>query len=731
MNKKNMRTNYTVEVVPYEMDKDRSRAYVTPNCLRESHLKPGQHVKITAGTRETVLKIIPKFDGDDHAVYLPREEIMLLGVRAGDLVTVEKSTLDYPACTHVVVLFKKMRKTVERLEALRLILEDKKVVQNGDVILGGQIKIKEERARISEETKIKIETEDKALPATGLEKEIEGLKQFIDNAHCSQGRGADEESTQEKRVSVYMQAPKGMVISGEAGMGKKTLCLFVLQEIGKEWVRVHGHSPKAIEDAFEYAKINEPCTVWIDRLDRYVEEKQIETVSLVERMLEEITKERRRIAVIATVNSLSHVPRELRSAHVLDKSIILHAPTSAQRKAQIEMGVQEHSAQTGCAVKEDVLDAAAKRTAGFTRGDLFLLLRDSLFSKGPSEKEVCTESLQKAIPLDESMRNLAISKGTGVCDGECMHRLMTQIVRTIPSASDGAPAEVPDIRFSSIFGQEVAKEKLMETIIWPITHRSLFSEVGVSPPKGVLLYGPPGCGKTLIAQALANESGSVFLSIRGPEIMGKYVGESEERVRRVFASARAQVPSIIFIDEIDSIAPHRGAEGGQVDKRVVSTLLTEMDGVGGAAGVFVLGATNKPWSIDSALMRPGRFDCHVLVDLPSRDTRKEIIQNKLGKTLAAITRWGVQEKNTGLLAEFLADTTEGFTGAELTGLCTEISMGALRLKIQGTGSGDGEVTEQAMLDRLKEIARNTTPRIPLREIETFRQFSRDPMSIPH
>ncbi|EIJ89240.1 transitional endoplasmic reticulum ATPase [Nematocida parisii] len=726
-----MRTNYTVEAVPYEMDKDRARAYMVPNCLRESHLKPGQHVKITGPCNETVLKIIPKFDGDENAVYLPREEIVHLGVRAGDLVTVERAGLDHPACTDMVVVFKKMRKTVERLESLRLILTDKRILKNGETVLGGHIRIKEEIAKITEETKIKIETEESAVFAVGLEKEVDRLKEFIDNAHLEEKGMLSSTSVLDvsrSRESQYLRAPKGILVSGDTGMGKRTLCMYVLQEAGKDWVRVHGNKAKAIEDAFEYAKLNEPCTVWIDRIERHLEEKSTETVTTIERIMEEIYRDRRRIAVIATTNSLSEIPSEIKSACVLDRTIALHAPTLSQRKEQIVAGIKEHAASTGCQIKEKEVDAAAKRTAGFTRGELFLLIRDTLFTKDMQiERAACIEKAQETVPIDESIRALSIIEKTRKCDGMCMDRLMRCIVRTIPSASDGVPAEVPDIRFTSIFGQEIAKEKLHETIIWPLLHKSLFEEVGISPPKGVLLYGPPGCGKTLIAQALANESGSVFLSIRGPEIMGKYVGESEERVRKVFASARAQVPSIIFIDEIDSIAPHRESDGGQVDKRVVSTLLTEMDGVGGAAGVFVLGATNKPWSIDSALMRPGRFDCHVLVDLPDAETRREIIQNKLRKMLVAIIKWGVNENAVREFEEYLANRTSGFTGAELTGMCADLSMCALRFKIQ-TPACTSETIEEELLRRLKEVAKKTMPRIPKKEIETFRRFASDPMS---
>lgn len=718
-----MRTNYTAEIIAYEMDKDRSRVYMAPSSLRESRLKPGQHVKISFNGQETILKIVPKFDGDENAVYLPREELAHLAGNPGDLLSVIRAAEEYSEAEEVVVVFKRIRKTVERLEALRLMLTDKSIVSHGEVVFGGRVQIKKaERVKVTENTKIKIETEEQTLFPIGLKDEAEEIKRFIDLVHSkvctdSLNRGKPLSKAEDTGTREQTDTSNGLIVAGEAGMGKRTLCLFILQETGKEWVRVHGNAPKSIEDSFEYAKINEPCTIWIDRIDRYLEEKEIETVVCLEKILDEIRRDRRRIALIATVSDPNKIPKELKGANMLDRIVSLHAPTLAQREAQILASFSQHRLRMQCSVETDGVGIAAKRTAGFTRGEIYLLMRDSLNKLSvPDAKEE-----EKSVDLEKAISSLTIRAEAGKkCDGQCLSRVISNIIRVVPSASEEAPAEVPDIRFSSIFGQDEAKEKLKEAVIWPVVHGDIFEEVGISPPKGVLLYGPPGCGKTLIAQALANESGAVFLSIRGPEIMGKYVGESEERVRKVFARARSQTPSIIFIDEIDSIAPHREAEGGQVDKRVVSTLLTEMDGVGSAPGVFVLGATNKPWSIDSALMRPGRFDCHVLVDLPKKDTRKEIIISRLVKTIQAVERWqgkGEERTEASALYEYFADRTEGFTGAELKGLCTDISMEAVRHKI--------EKSKEDILAKLKKVVERTHPRIPQSEVEVFRMFSKD------
>ncbi|OAG29764.1 hypothetical protein NEDG_00897 [Nematocida displodere] len=732
-----MRRKYTAEQVPYELEKDRSRAYFTPATLRELHIKPGAYVRVTKDSAYTILRAVPKFDGDDLAVYLPNEEIAYLGIRPGASVDIAKDEMCYPEAAAVQIRFKNVKKTAEKLESIKLVLEDKKAIRNNDKILGGILTVKEVAGcapggetpllssaeplyKISHATKITIKTETViGRTAVGVEKEAETLISLITSAHAG-----------------TVETPRGVCLTGGVGMGKKTLCRSVLEMVGCDWifVRVKDTIAQPLEDAYEYAKLNEPCTLWIERIDRlFAEDKSSHaSVAQIEGMFEDIHANHRRIAVLATSKAYADLPEELRARDVLDQEVALTPPTLQQRMQQISSAITAYQAKCQCTCPT-VEDQAAKRTAGFSRGELGIFLRE--WAACPRSVPTPTPTPDRpSLPqatngLETELRDMVIGSGAGpenpalpLCSGECMTRLLRGIVRVVPSASNERPAEVPDIRFSDIFGQLDAKDRLTEALIWPVQHRKLFADLGLSPPKGTLLYGPPGCGKTLMAQALANESGAVFLSVRGPEIMGKYVGESEERLRRVFARARAQAPSIIFIDEIDSIAPHRESNGGQVDKRVVSTLLTEMDGVGKGADVFVLGATNKPWSIDSALMRPGRFDHHILIDLPEASFRKEIISTRLERVWRVLEEWSsptTPEMKEKLLSGLVSET-EGFTGAELIGLLSGISLEVVRLALAPTPAPT--LSPSHLCTTILAFATKTKPRLTPEEIGQFRRF---------
>jgi len=243
-----------------------------------------------------------------------------------------------------------------------------------------------------------------------------------------------------------------------------------------------------------------------------------------------------------------------------------------------------------------------------------------------------------------------------------------------PSALKEVTIEVPKVYWSDIGGQQDLKLKLRQAVEWPLTHPDAFRRLGVAPPRGVLLYGPPGCSKTMIAKALATESGLNFLSVKGPELFSKWVGESERAVREVFRKARAAAPSVVFFDEIDALAAARGSSSGStgVGDRVLAQLLTEMDGVEALLDVVILAASNRPDMIDKALLRPGRLDRIIYVSLPEADTRAEILQIQFRRTPVA------EDVQLNLLVQ----QTEGYSGAEIVSLCQEAAMAALEEDIQ-------------------------------------------------
>ncbi|TDH07357.1 hypothetical protein EPR50_G00105100 [Perca flavescens] len=271
-----------------------------------------------------------------------------------------------------------------------------------------------------------------------------------------------------------------------------------------------------------------------------------------------------------------------------------------------------------------------------------------------------------------------------------------------PSAMREVAIDVPKVRWSDVGGMEEVKLKLKQAVEWPLRHPEAFIRMGIQPPKGVLLYGPPGCSKTMIAKALANESGLNFLAIKGPELLSKYVGESERAVREVFRKARAVAPSIVFFDEIDALASERGSSSGSsgVGDRVLAQLLTEMDGIEQLRDVTVLAATNRPDMIDKALMRPGRLDRIVYVPLPDAPTRQEIFSLQFRNMPVA----------QNVCLNDLVTQTNKYSGAEITAVCREAALLALQEDIKA----------QHVEARHFESALNTVkPRIPDSLIQSY------------
>jgi transitional endoplasmic reticulum ATPase len=265
----------------------------------------------------------------------------------------------------------------------------------------------------------------------------------------------------------------------------------------------------------------------------------------------------------------------------------------------------------------------------------------------------------------------------------------------VPSAMREIYIETPNVHWEEIGGLDEVKQKLKEMVEWPLKKPEKFKKMGIKPPKGIFLYGPPGCGKTLIAKAVATESGANFITIRGPEVFSKWVGESEKAVREIFRKARMAAPSIIFIDEIDSIASKRELSLGDsaVTERVISQLLTEMDGIATLENVAVLAATNKPQLIDDALLRPGRFDYLLYVPKPDRKSRLEILKVHTAKM-------PLQKVNL----EEISEKTEGFSGADLEALCREAGMNAIR-------KNSDKVTAEDFQEALQKIKPSITPQM--------------------
>ncbi|WP_297466319.1 AAA family ATPase, partial [Thermococcus sp.] len=358
---------------------------------------------------------------------------------------------------------------------------------------------------------------------------------------------------------------------------------------------------------------------------------------------------------------------------------------------------------------DKMLEEIADKTHGFVGADLAALAREAamvVLRRLINEGKISPE--QEKIP-PEVLQELRVRK-------EDFYEALKMVE---PSALREVLLEVPNVRWEDIGGLEDVKQELREAVEWPLKYPKAFERLGIEPPRGILLYGPPGTGKTLLAKAVANESEANFIGIRGPEVLSKWVGESEKRIREIFRKARQAAPTVIFIDEIDAIAPARGAEGDRVTDRLINQLLTEMDGIERNSGVVVIAATNRPDILDPALLRPGRFDRLLLVPAPDEKARLEILK--------VHTRRVPLAKDVNL--EELAKRTESYSGADLEALVREAALIAMRRVMRELPRELVESESEEFLERLKvsrrdfeEALKKVKPSITPYMMEYYKNF---------
>jgi transitional endoplasmic reticulum ATPase len=469
-----------------------------------------------------------------------------------------------------------------------------------------------------------------------------------------------------KRLGV--EAPKGVILHGPPGTGKTLLAKAVANETNVNFYSIggpeimskfYGESEERLRNIFQEAEKNAPSIIFIDELDS-IAPKREEVSGEVERrvvaqllsLMDGLTS-RGKVVVIGATNRINAVDPALRRPGRFDREIEIGVP---DRDGRLDI-LQIHT--RGMPLAKDVdLQRLADISHGFVGADLLALA-----------KEAAIRALRRVLPeinlSAESIPGETINKIIVT-----MQDFMDVIKEMEPSAMREVFVEIPDVKWEDVGGLNDVKQELMEAVEWPLKYQGLFSYADATPPKGILLYGPPGTGKTLLAKAAANESEANFISIKGPELLSKWVGESEKGVREVFRKARQAAPCIIFFDELDAIAPHRGADFGDshVTERLISQLLTELDGLEILTNVVVIGATNRPDIIDPALLRPGRFDRLLYVSPPDYESRIQIIK--------------IHTKKKPLAEDFkieeMAANTDGYTGADIASVVSAAVMLALR-----------------------------------------------------
>jgi transitional endoplasmic reticulum ATPase len=465
-----------------------------------------------------------------------------------------------------------------------------------------------------------------------------------------------------------IEPPKGVLLHGPPGTGKTLMAKAVANEIDAYFTTIsgpeimskyYGESEEQLREVFEEAEENAPAIVFIDEIDS-IAPKRGETQGDVERRvvaqllsLMDGLDERGDVIVIGATNRVDAIDPALRRGGRFDREIEIGVPDKEGRKEILQVHTR------GMPLSEDIdLSAYAENTHGFVGADLAQLTKEGAMN--------ALRRIRPDIDLESDEIDAKVLESLEVSKTDFKEALKG----IEPSALREVFVEVPDTSWESVGGLEGTKERLRETIQWPLEYPEVFEQMDLNAAKGVLLYGPPGTGKTLLAKAVANEAQSNFISIKGPELLNKFVGESEKGVREVFSKARENAPTVVFFDEIDSIAAERGSGGGdsQVGERVVSQLLTELDGLEAMEDVVVIATTNRPDLIDSALVRPGRLDRHVHVPVPDEEARRAIFQvHTRGKPIA-----------DGVDLDRLARQTEGYVGADIEAVTREASMAATR-----------------------------------------------------
>ncbi len=528
------------------------------------------------------------------------------------------------------------------------------------------------------------------MKATGVSYEdIGGLKEEIDSIR-------EMVELPMKHPEVFQRlgvgAPKGVLLTGPPGTGKTLLAKAVANETDSSFFSIagpeivskyYGESEKQIREIFEKAQKNSPAIIFIDEIDSIAPKRGDGTDQTEKRIVAQLLtlmdglKSRGQIVVMAATNRPEDIDSALRRPGRFDREIRINPPNDEGRKEILQIHTR------GMPLGEDVdFDELARKTIGYVGADLEVL---------------CKEAGLKSIkPFFNDLKNMKEKVSVELLDKIKVSRgdFVEALKKVEPSAMREVLIKKPNVKWSDVGGLKEAKEKLRELVELPLLRPELYKAAGIKPSKGVLLYGPSGTGKTLLAKAVATEANANFISIKGPELISKWVGESEKHVREIFKKAKQVSPSIIFFDEFDSISKSRGSGiGSDSSEKVVNQLLTELDGIEDLENVMIIAATNRRDLIDPAILRPGRIDAHVELGLPDKETRKEIFKVHVrGMPL-----------ETEIKIEDFVDKTDGFNGAEIEAICRNAGINAIKRNLKEKDLTKLKITLEDFLKSFEDI----------------------------
>ncbi len=706
-----------------QKDAGRGLAALDPAAADELGVDSGDYIVIRGDESQAVARVWPGYPEDQgrDIIRIDGRLRQEAGVGIDDRVEIESADVS-PAEQITVALPQNLRIRGDVAPLIRERLSGRPVTEGQDVRIGfsmmgpgsGQsipMRIASTTPSgpvvVTENTEIQVSER----PAEEVQAGAAGGQETPDVTYEDIG-GLDEELEQVREMielpmrhpelfgRLGIEPPKGVLLHGPPGTGKTLIAKAVANEIdasfhvisGPEIMsKYYGESEEQLREIFEEAEESAPAIVFIDELDS-IAPKREETGGDVERRvvaqllsLMDGLQERGEVVVIAATNRVDAIDPALRRGGRFDREIEIGVP---DRDGRLEI-LQVHTRGMPLADGVD-LEQYAENTHGFVGADIEQLAKEGAMT--------ALRRVRPQLDLEADEIPADVLESIQVTEND-----LKEALRGIePSALREIFAEVPDVSWEDVGGLEETKERLRETIQWPLEYPSVFETLDMQAAKGVLLFGPPGTGKTLLAKAVANEAESNFISIKGPELLNKYVGESEKGVRDVFSKARENAPTVVFFDEIDSIAVERGSRTGDsgVGERVVSQLLTELDGLEELEDVVVVATTNRPDLIDTALLRPGRLDRQIHVPVPDEDARRAIF--------AVHTRDKPLADDVDL--DWLASETDGYVGADIEAVCREAAMAASREFIGSVSPddidesvGNVRISQEHFEDALEEV----------------------------
>ncbi len=682
----------------------RGRAIIDPKIIEDTNWNTGQiieliynkktHVKLWPGSPEEYGSGLIKIDG------ITRQNI---GAGIGDKISIKAVEA---VNAEQIILSPTEKITADGLQDYMIYNYLNHVFTTGDTIalstqMGGRVQFVITSTKpskpviVTENTIFKLGPMTKAVDSTipritydelgGLKNEVQKIREMVELPMRHP----------ELFEKIGVEAPKGVLLYGPPGTGKTLLAKAVAGETNAHFISIsgpeimgkyYGESEERLREIFKQAEENSPSIIFIDEIDSIAPKRDEVTGEVEKRIVSQLLalmdgmKNRGKVVVIAATNRPDSIDPALRRPGRFDREIEIGIPDNEGRYDILSIHTR------GMPIDEKVdLKQISKTTHGFVGADLEFL-----------SKEAAMRSLRRILPeidLDEDEISKEILQKIQITSEDFREALKE--VR--PSALREVQVQVPNVSWDDVGGLTELKEELREAVEWPLKYKEAFDFVNVEAPKGILLHGPPGTGKTLIAKALAKMTESNFISIKGPELLSKWVGESEKGVREIFRKARQVAPCIIFLDEVDALVPRRESGGSEshVTQNVVSQILTEIDGLEELHNVLIIGATNRLDIVDEALLRPGRFDRIIEVPNPDSKGREQIFKIHTKKKPLA----------DNVSISKLVELTNGFSGAEIAAVANRAATAALKRYVNGKSENIKEikVTQQDLLDAIDKV----------------------------